>query len=313
MHNNISVIVPTMNRPDSLRQTIIHIAESTCLPSEVIIIDQSTDEILRDETRSVIKEFEYKLNFYYEFQEIPSLTKARNRGLEIAKEEIIVFSDDDVDVRSSTFASVKAIMQDTSIALIGGFNEGDECKKNSFLGYLFLKSSYAKSNKGHVSQVLYGRFPLSEDIDVDTEWAMGFFFVIRKSLVDKWHMQFDENLKFYAYAEDLDFTYGYYLNAYKEHYKCIMSRRLTVMHNVSTEYRLTQHRVTMMEMIHREYIASKYKSKFSPVALLWCNLGTFCFRFINKNRPWDVVKAIWFILRNRNKIIKGDLLYENYM
>lgn len=308
---SISVIIPTMNRPKSLRQTIGHIAESTNIPTEIIVVDQSTDLHLKNETYNVIQSFRNRLNICYDYQNIPSLTKARNRGLQLAGEEIIVFMDDDVDVRSTTFEHVNSLMRDAKISLVGGYNEGELDIKNSGLGYLFGKSSYKKRNYGHVSSGLYGRFPLSKDLNIETEWAMGFFFAIRKSLVDKWKCKFDEKLKYYAYAEDLDFTYGYYLNAQKEGYKCILSRHLIVRHNVSTEYRLTSYKVTMMEMVHREYIAHKYR--FSSLSLLWCNIGTFMYRLLKRNRPMDVISAIIFIQNNRQLIFKGNLLYKEYM
>lgn len=313
MDYNISVIIPTMNRPSSLARTLGYIAESSYLPTEIIIVDQSSTPEARDATRCVTIEYGTILNINYVYQEISSLTKARNCGLRMAKEEIIVFSDDDVDVRKSTFSEVHRLMQDPTIALVGGFNEGDKMKKVSLLSCLFLKASYRKRHTGHVAAGLYGRFPSSTDIEVPTEWAMGFFFVVRKSLIDKWNVRFDENLKYYAYAEDLDFTYGYYLNAKEENYKCIMSRNLTVRHNVSAEFRTTQFKVTMMEMIHREYIAHKYNDNFSPLSLLWCNWGTFVLRLIKRNRPLDVISAMCFVSRNRKQIHRGNLFYEDYM
>lgn len=313
MDYNISVIIPTMNRPESLARTLGYIASSSYLPSEVIIIDQSSIITSREATRSVAFEYEKILNTKYVYQETPSTTKARNSGLKIAREEIIVFSDDDVDVKSTTFDAVHSLMQDSTLALIGGFNEGEQINKMSILSYIFLKASYRKRNKGHVAPGIYGRFPCSTAIEVPTEWAMGFFFVVRKSLIDKWKVKFDENLKYYGYAEDLDFTYGYYLHAKEENYKCIMNRNLTVRHNISTEFRTTQYKVTMMEMIHREYIAYKYKDHFSSISLLWCNLGTFIFRLIKRNRPSDVISAIYFTCRNRKQIHKGNFFYEEYM
>lgn len=313
MYYNITVIIPTMNRPQSLKQTISSIVNSSSLPSQIIIIDQSTYQEFRDSNIEIVQKFKDHLDIQYEFQDIPSLTKARNRGLELAQEEIIVFSDDDVDVLDNTFASVYNIMQDPEIALVGGFNQGEIHTNNSFFGYLFCRSSYRKRNLGHVSSGVYGRFPISQDNEVDTEWAMGFFFVVRKSLVEKWQCRFDEKLKFYAYAEDLDFTYGYYLKSQIEHYRCIMSRSLTVKHNASAEYRITQFKVTMMEMIHREYIAYKYKDQFSPFALFWSNIGTFLYRLVKNNNPLDVLRAMRFISRNKSKIIAGELFYNVYM
>ena len=39
----VSIVIPTMNRLDSLKRTISYIAQSTVKPLEVIVVDQSTD------------------------------------------------------------------------------------------------------------------------------------------------------------------------------------------------------------------------------------------------------------------------------
>ena len=313
MRNNITVIIPTMNRPKSLHRTIEYIVKSSTLPSQVIVIDQSTDKISREENYKIVSNLGKVTKIHYEFQGIPCLTKARNRGLELAEEEIIVFSDDDVDVKVSTFATISNLMMDSKLALIGGFNEAEIQTKNSILGYVFLRSSYRKRKFGHVSPGVYGRFPISNATNINTEWAMGFFFVVRKSLVTKWNCKFDENLKYYGYAEDLDFTYGYFLNANKENLNCVMSRSLTVKHNATSEYRTTHFKVTMMEMIHREYIAHKYKEHFSSLSLIWANIGTFIYRLIRRNCPLDVLRAMCFILKNRVSIHNGVFYYEKFM
>ena len=40
----VSVIIPTRNRPHDLRLTVRTLLEQTVMPSEVVIVDQSSDE-----------------------------------------------------------------------------------------------------------------------------------------------------------------------------------------------------------------------------------------------------------------------------
>lgn len=314
MSLNISVIIPTINRPQSLKQTLDYIAKAEMWPSQIIVVDQSPKKQVQIDNKKIISSYEGCLDILYDYQELPSLTRARNRGLELAKEEIIVFSDDDVDVRADTFSNINRMMQDPSLAMIGGFNEGDKKFHNSIMGYLFLRSSFRKRNQGHVSLGMYGKYPLVIGERIVTEWAMGFFFVVRKSLINKWQCHFDENLKFYAYAEDLDFTYGYYLKACKESLNCVMSDLLTVRHNVSKEYRTPKLSVTIMEMVHREYLAYKYRNSIgTQFALWWSNMGTFMFRFLRRECPFDVLAAIKFVTRHRLQIRQGNFMYEKFM
>ena len=54
-----------------------------------------------------------------------------------------------------------------------------------------------------------GRYPAPVADMVATDWAMGYFFCVRRSCMERWDCWFDENLKRYAYAEDLDVSIRY--------------------------------------------------------------------------------------------------------
>lgn len=64
-----------------------------------------------------------------------------------------------------------------------------------------------------------GRYAPGIESDVKTEWAMGYFFCVRKSVIACMDHYFDEHLIRYAYAEDLDFSYRYCLEAKKKSLK----------------------------------------------------------------------------------------------
>ena len=139
---------------------------------------------------------------------------------------------------------------------------------------------------------------------------MGFFFAVRKSLMDKWNARFDENLRSYAYAEDLDFSYGYYLHAENEDLSCFMSRSITVKHNVSKEYRIPKRNHIFMSVLHRYYISKKYNMPIYELHNLWCNFGIFIFKILKRERPVDMFDAQLFYYRHRTEILKGNFLNE---
>ena len=123
--------------------------------------------------------------------------------------------------------------------------------------------------------------------------------------------RFDEHLQYYAYAEDLDFSYGVYQHADKCGKKCIFSNRLIVNHNVSTEYRTPTRKATFMNYLHRYYICKKYK--LSTVKFWWSNIGDFLFRLLKKESLFDYFRAISFLICNRKDISKGNFWYEKFM
>jgi GT2 family glycosyltransferase len=104
----LSVVVCTRNRPDSVRTTVRSILGCN-YPSErfeVIVVDNASEsdaavgvaeaEFDRDVTIRVLREPE------------PGLSNARNRGLENATGEIVVFADDDVEVDRDWLATLIA-------------------------------------------------------------------------------------------------------------------------------------------------------------------------------------------------------------
>lgn len=305
----ISVVIPTMNRLQSLLDTINYLEEPAVCPDEIIVIDQSSQEEIRNAIQANLKQSKIFCRYFYSK---PSLTVARNIGLQQAKNDVIVFMDDDVRVQPDTIGNIQNIMQDSSISMIAGLdlNAGTEKSK---LGYIFGKKSYFKRNMGHVTKAMYGRLPQKTTQRVDTQWAMGYFFVVRKSLVQKWGLDWDEKFVSYGYPEDLDFSYRYWRAAKAEGLQCIIDPTVSVYHMVSKEWRETARTVTFMQIINREYLTYKWNLGWSSRLITrWSNFGLFCERFIRRNRCLDVLKAQYYCDRYRSDIKKGILHTELY-
>ena len=143
---------------------------------------------------------------------------------------------------------------------------------------------------------MLGRFPSSVDSITDTEWAMGFFFVIRKSLQKTWNLWWDEQLISYAYAEDLDFSYGYYKKCKEENFRCIYHPKVIVTHNASQEYRVPTRKSALMYVIHRHYLAYKYGTILNQVAVRWTTM-------------WRIIGAIRHPEYMKN-LIEGQIIFE---
>ena len=201
----ISVIIPTYNRIDSLKRTFSYLRKSKSKPLEVLIIDQSNADFSKQiQTLCGVEE---ELNVIYSHLEKPSLTAARNVGVDVSRGDILVFMDDDVDVGVETLSNVEDLFKDERLVMAGGLNKADaDVSHNSKMGYLFGKSKFIKRNVGHMASGVYGRFPLLCAEATPTEWVMGFFFAVKRDFIVEHNCRFDEHLQYYAYAEDLDFS-----------------------------------------------------------------------------------------------------------
>ncbi len=306
----ISVIISTINRPVSIKETITSLSMGISFPDEMIIVDQSNN----NNTELEIHKWKKNLPFEIKYNHIDehSLTYARNIGIKQAENEIIIFMDDDVTLEYETIANVRSKMSIPTIALIGAIDL-NSIYKSSYWGYLFLHNSFQSRRKGIISKGIYGRYPIRQNTKVATDWAMGFFFVIRKSLVQKWSIYWDERLIKYGYPEDLDFSYRYCKEAKKSGMDCILDPSIAVYHRISNEWRESSRTITMMEIINREYLTYKWNlGPYSRLCTRWANIGTFLQRCLNRNHPFDVLKAQYYCDKFRNDIRAGNLHTELY-
>ncbi|MBQ3417885.1 MAG: glycosyltransferase family 2 protein [Ruminococcus sp.] len=311
MNVKISVIIATMNRLETLVETIHSLKQSSVFPEEVIVLDQSTIEETAESIRALTEKSGINIRYYH--LDHPSLTHARNVGLQYANNDILIYMDDDVSVEKDTFQNICHMMEDKSIALIGGLDLLSGKGTNPF-GYLFaFKSLFRKRYGGYVTSAMYGRYRSGFTDRVKTEWAMGYFFVIRKSLVERWDLEWDERFISYGYPEDLDFSYRYAKKAESESLSCVLDPAVSVAHRVSQEWRETKKAVTYMKIVNREYLTYKFEWPFfSRMVTRWSNFGLFVQRCIHRDRPMDVIKAQWFCDKYRHDIKKGIFHTELY-
>ncbi len=113
----ISVIIPTYNRNQVLRDIIKQILNQDYLNFELIVIDQSKnhDKETTEYLSSVLNKIKY-------FQiEPPNLPAARNFGIKKAKGEIIVFFDDDMIITEDTLIKIGDAFGNDFINALTGF------------------------------------------------------------------------------------------------------------------------------------------------------------------------------------------------
>jgi GT2 family glycosyltransferase len=91
---DISVVVCTRDRPESLRATLTSVLRAEPAPCEVLVIDNAPSG---DATRALVAELA-DARLRYVMEPVPGLSRARNRGVAEACGAIVAFTDDDVVV-----------------------------------------------------------------------------------------------------------------------------------------------------------------------------------------------------------------------
>ena len=117
---SVTVAICTFNRAESLRRSLKSLAAMR-VPSglswELIIVNNNST----DHTDDVVEEYRDRLPLRREFEPRPGLSNARNRAIDIAKGEYIVWTDDDVVVDAGWLtAYVEAFRRWPDAAVYGG-------------------------------------------------------------------------------------------------------------------------------------------------------------------------------------------------
>lgn len=307
----VSVIIPTLNRPNALARTIDTLLSMQAIPAQIIVVDQSNAVQERKRTRDYLAQL-YEITTVYCYLETPSITAARNVGVDAATYDILLFMDDDVDVNPDTLENVYRYMCDETVVMLGVVDETLPAGSGK-LGYLFGMKSWKHRKIGHVTLSMLGRYPDRIKGVVPTMWAMGFCFSLKKDKLEEWGFRFDENLTGYAYAEDLDLTYMYYKQAKAEGLQCLLAEDLRVKHLESKEYRIPSSINTFKFVINREYLSYKHKmGTLSRLCSRWTNFAHYLLRLCQGQGAGDVLRAQLHCDRIRSQLRRGVISEASY-
>jgi len=138
----LSVVIPTHNRPRTLRNTLAALGEQTLAAEafEVLVVDDGSEGADREQVRALRDTFAF--NLIEKGQ--GGLASARNRGAEEATGEILHFLDDDVipvaDSLEQHLASHAA--ESEPVAVVGALPFPPHVELNAFLWYIDRSGHY---------------------------------------------------------------------------------------------------------------------------------------------------------------------------
>ena len=306
----ITIVIPTYNRKESLINTINSYLEGNVIPSEIIVVDQTIPALTIDDIM-----IGNQSNIVLIHSDIPSLTRARNIGIKYSTNNIILFSDDDVLVDCETLSKFYNIMSGDQTALCAGVSSDQDSKKKNIVrkivGTIAGMQCFWKSGGYVVRYTMRGRYELNDKENVyNTDWAMGYFFGVKKDLLNKWMTYFDENLIGYAYAEDLDFSLRYCSYANREGYNCIVDKRIYVKHLATQEWRTPSLKAMYFLVANRIYLLHKIYPKYSLWPMRWNNC---CYSLLlpqQERKSFSAIQRICF--QNVELLYKGKIkeVYE---
>jgi glycosyltransferase involved in cell wall biosynthesis len=116
---DLSIVIPTRNRPGDLAKMLqsLSSAEKADIAFEVLVVDNNSDEPLAKQNREIVMGSELPVRYLQEF--VPGQSAALNKGIALARGEIVAFLDDDIVIHPDYFQGIKR-SRELSADVLGG-------------------------------------------------------------------------------------------------------------------------------------------------------------------------------------------------
>ncbi len=207
--NKISIIIPTKDRLNFLKNTLKNLDKNNFFFDEIIIVDSSLKKIRNYNLNFLSFKIKRKIKLIYSSS---GTALQRNIGLKNInrKNEYVMFLDDDIIFEKRALNKMSIFLKNIPNFIIGiGFNNNLEIKKN-FIEKIkktkFIKKLKIYSdNPGIVTKSGWQTKITKVNFNRLTYWLSTQASIFNLKKIKK--INFDENLGIYSYLEDLDFSY----------------------------------------------------------------------------------------------------------
>lgn len=136
----LSIIIPSYMRNQVLWNTVSDLAAQMDTDDELIIVDQNTPALVPPTEMGPVR-------FRLIHQPTPSLTKARNLGIAVARWDRIVFLDDDIVPDRKLLANFKQLADEhPNCVLTGIVDQDDKVESVPTPGFVDLKTGEIRTN-----------------------------------------------------------------------------------------------------------------------------------------------------------------------
>lgn len=196
--NKISVVIPVYNAERTIIRTLESIVNQSVKPYEVILInDCSTDN-----TKTVCENFSKKYDYIrvYSLLENGGVSKARNKGIELANGNYIHFIDSDDTITEDTYLKLYKVINEFQYDLVTTgtnfiINNSKHTKRN-------VKEDIYCKNINEISNYFYRFTADDKERVLNVVWNK----IYKKSIIIENNIEFNENINL---GEDFLFNCEY--------------------------------------------------------------------------------------------------------
>jgi glycosyltransferase involved in cell wall biosynthesis len=309
----VSVVIPTRNRDEDVKDLLQSILRQTMLPIEVIVVDDSDNLRTKVLVERLVKVFLDKgilLRYMRGKKENRSISAARNIGSKKSTGKIVLFLDDDALPSIDYVEKILEVYDEypNAVGVQGYMTSSNRAHKISILGNAVNKvlfQPYVEKNscRVHASGM---SFPSPLTRIIRSQWLSGTNSSYKKEVLK--NFEWDENLKGYSLCDDLDFSYRILRNHPNSLYTTPHAR---VVHKFSPVAR-----INMGELIYRQVAYSTYfffkdmKQTLTNMIIFFWGMffGRFVSMLIEKDRRYilSLIQAYVTLIRNLHHIRNGN-------
>lgn len=314
-HLEFSVVVPTMNRSEDLKELFQSILRQILLPKEVIVVDDSNDDKVKILVEQVYDDFSRKnVALKYLRGAGKGISAARNMGLAKVTGTVYCGVDDDVVLDKDYLKEISEVYQKYPTAIgVGGFIPMNSRRPISSLENSLRKVFFLFHIEEDGCRMLPSGKPtypshLSKVITCD--YLTGNNSCYRMQLLRDF--EYDENLEGYSLGEDIAFSYSIQMRYANSLY---MTPRARVVHKESPSGRKTKHLVNISTAYPTFFYYSYMRHTIlNFIIFIWSMLGYFCTRACSmlKKKPSAILFLIHSYIRtvrHLKEIINGSLSF----
>ena len=255
----ISVIIPTLNRPQDLTVAMESLMRQTHHPVEILIVDQSEDSRTREAVEAVQAKYPEQAGLFKYFHRTEKSTaRARNFGTGNVSGEVVSYLDDDVELMPDYYEKISRYLKDNPSwgGVSGSLIQEDMLRgaKGTLRRFLWkfflLNNGDGRMTPSGFGYPIYDR-PVKHLTRVELFHGCNMSF--RRQVLGE--ERFDEWFVGYSYREDAEFAYRI---SQKAQLWMVPDARLH--HHESTKNRLDYERLKQMEMRNCLYVYKKHRS-----------------------------------------------------
>ena len=266
-NSTLSVIIPTLHRPDDLVIAVSSILEQTFLPDELIIIDQSIDKKSLNNIKDMFSNINIKTKLIYiHDSSIKGLVSAKNNGVKNATGDIISFLEDDELLDKNYLKNTINVFLENQ-HILGCSGIVSNIRRSTFYEIMFKVFHRGLFFDKRVDIIKYQNCNGAGEL-INSTHISGGLSSYKKEVFEK--IKYDLYNNFF-YCEDIEFSirasdfYGV--------------ERFVIVTNICLQH--------FMSNINRDILEPRWKRKTNEFILLYKK---------NKNKNYALISVIWLMV-----------------